>query len=91
VRHEVFDQAFDVIGDFNLTSSSFELSLDEIRHSEPDEHDVRTWTLDGHNFSIQLQAQGFTQYLRQAPILTDRQRLTDSQRGGLSFDQRGYL
>jgi hypothetical protein len=40
--------------------------------------------------TIGLHASGFTQYLRRAPIHTPRQRLSVDERGGLSFDQRGY-
>ena len=48
------------------------------------------WNLVGHLFSIGLRASGFTQYLRRAPVPTPRQRLSVGQRGGLSFDERGY-
>ena len=48
------------------------------------------WTLVGHLFSIGLRATGFTQYLRRAPVRSPRPRLTPDERGGLSFDQRGY-
>ena len=35
-------------------------------------------------------ATGFTQYLRRPPILSQRQRLSIDERGGLSFDERSY-
>jgi hypothetical protein len=44
----------------------------------------------GDLFTMRFAARGFTQYLRRAPIHTSRQRLLAAERGGLSFDQRGY-
>jgi hypothetical protein len=86
----VFGQARELAADINLPGPSFEPSLDAIRRSGPDEDDTFVWTLVGHLFSIGLRATGFTQYLRRAPVRSPRPRLTPDERGGLSFDQRGY-
>jgi hypothetical protein len=86
----VFGQARELAADINLPGPSFRPSLDAIRRSGPDEDDAFVWTLVGHLFSIGLRATGFTQYLRRAPVPSPRPRLTPDERGGLSFDQRGY-
>jgi hypothetical protein len=81
----VFDQAADLRGDLDLTGTAFELSLDGITRSEPDEYGQRTWSLSGFEFTLALRAPGFTQYIRSAPRLSNRQRLTTDERGGTSF------
>jgi len=86
----VFGEARDLAADINRPGRSLALSLDAIRRSGPDEDGVFVWNLVGHLFSIGLRASGFTQYLRRAPVPTPRQRLSVGQRGGLSFDERGY-
>ncbi|MGO9507692.1 MAG: hypothetical protein ACLPXZ_10225 [Mycobacterium sp.] len=85
-----FDQAWDLVGDINLQGFSFELALNALARSGPDEHDAFEWTLVGHEFTLTLGAAGFTQYLRCPPIQSPRQRLSLEERGGLSFDQHGY-
>jgi len=86
----VFGPAQDFAADINLPGPSFEPSLDAIRRSGPDEDDLFTWNLVGRLFSIGLRASGFTQYLRRAPVRSPSQRLSADERGGLSFDERGY-
>jgi len=86
----VFGPARDVAADINLPGPSFEPSLDALRRSGPDEDGVFTWNLVGRLFSIGLRANGFTQYLRRAPVRSPRPRLPAGERGGPSFDQRGY-
>jgi hypothetical protein len=86
----VFGPARDLAADINLPGPSFEPSLDALRRSGPDEDGLFTWNLVGRLFSIGLRASGFTQYLRRAPVRSPRPRLTPDDRGGLSFDQRGY-
>jgi hypothetical protein len=86
----VFGPAWDLAADINLPGPSFEPSLDAIRRSGPDEDGLFTWNLVGRLFSIGLRAHGFTQYLRRAPVRSPRPRLSAGERGGLSFDQRGY-
>jgi hypothetical protein len=86
----VFGPARDLAADINLPGPSFEPSLDAIRRSGPDEDGLVTWNLVGRLFSIGLRANGFTQYLRHAPVRSPRPRLPAGERGGLSFDRRGY-
>ena len=69
---------------------SFQLFLDVIEQSGPDEHGFFEWILTGDHFSIGLSAPGFTQYLRHAPIRSPGDWLSADERGGFSFDQRGY-
>lgn len=45
------------------------------------------WTLDANEGSIVFRATGFRQYFRAAPVLIPVQRLSQSMRGGLSFDR----
>jgi hypothetical protein len=86
----VFDHAWDLIGDVNLTGRSFTLQLNTILQAEPDSRGFHEWTLDGHDFTFRLLAKGFTQYLRRPAIQSFQQRLETDERGGLSFDQVGY-
>ena len=86
----VFDRAWDLTTDIDLRGWSFQLSLDAITRSGPDERGISDWTLSGDNFTIALSARGFTQYLRRPPIHCPGWFLTVGERGGLSFDQRGY-
>lgn len=76
--------------DINLQGWSFKLSIGAIERSGPDEHGSFDWTIDGDLFTMSLRADGFTQYLRRAPVYVPYQRLPVEERGGLSFDQRGY-
>jgi hypothetical protein len=86
----VFDRASDLTTDINMQGWSFQLFLDAIERSGPDEHGDFEWTLSGDHLSIGLSAPGFTQYLRRAPIHTPRYWLSADERRGFSFDQRGY-
>jgi hypothetical protein len=86
----VFGLAQDVAADINLPGRSFEPSLDALRRSGPDADGLYTWNLVGRLFSIGLRANGFTQYLRRAPVRSPRPRLPAAERAGLSFDQSGY-
>jgi len=86
----VFDQAWDLTTDISLLGRSFQLFLDAIERSGPDERGFFEWTLAGDDFSIGLSAPGFTQYLRHAPIRSPGPWLSVDQRGGFSFDQQGY-
>jgi hypothetical protein len=86
----VFDQAWNLTTDIDLRGWSFQLSLNAIERSGPDEHGYFEWTLGGDNFTIGLSARGFTQYLRHAPIHRPGQALSVEERGGFSFGQQGY-
>ena len=87
----VFGPASDLAADINLPGPAFEPSLDAILRSGPDEDGALVWTLAGRLFSIGLRANGFTQYLRRAPVRRPRPRLSADERGGLGFEQRGYV
>ena len=86
----VFGEARDLAADVNRPGPGFELILDAIRRSGPDEDGTFVWNLVGRLFSIGLRASGFTQYLRRAPVCAAGPRLSAGERGGLSFDERGY-
>jgi hypothetical protein len=86
----VFDQAWDLSCDIDLSRRSFELALDGIERSAPDIHGGYEWTLAGHDFALRLHSTSFTQYLRHPPIHSLHQRLPLDQRGGLSFDESVY-
>jgi hypothetical protein len=86
----VFGEARDLAADINRPGSSYELTLDAILRSGPDDDGAFVWNLVGHLLSIGLRASGFTQYLRRAPVHSPRRRLSVGERGGLSFDERGY-
>ena len=86
----VFDHAWDLTGDVDLTRRSFTLQLNTILRSEPDPRGFHEWTLEGQEFTLCLSAKGFTQYLRRPAIQSFQQRLEADERGGLSFDQLGY-
>jgi hypothetical protein len=82
----VFEEASDFRSEIDLSGLAFELSLDAIVRSEPDELSGTTWLLKGHEFHMSVAGPGFKQFLRRAPILSDSQRLSLNARGGLSFD-----
>ena len=86
----VFDRAWDLTSDINLQGWSFQLFLDAIERSGPDDRGFFDWTLVGDHFTIGLNAPGFTQYLRHPPIYSPGYWLSADERGGFSFDQLGY-
>ena len=86
----VFDRAWDLTTDIDLHGWSFQLFLNAIERSGPDEHGYFDWTLAGDHFTIGLSAPGFTQYLRHAPIPSSGHWLSVEERRGFSFEQRGY-
>jgi len=87
----VFRDARDVTFDMDETGIAFRgMSLDGILGSEQDLHGFRTWTLAGHEFTLTVRSQGFTQYLRRRPIRSTNQRLDLVARGGLGFDEAGF-
>lgn len=86
----VFDRAWDLTTDINLQGWSFQLFLDAIERSGPDERGFFDWTLTGDHFTIGLSAPGFTQYLRHAPIHTPGCWLSVDDKEGFSFDQHSY-
>jgi len=86
----VFHQAWDLVTDIDLQGWSFQLAIGSIERSGPDEHGSFGWVVAGDLFSMSFRADGFTQYLRRAPVYTSGQRLPVQDRGGLSFDQHAY-
>jgi len=86
----VFDPAWDLTTDIDRTGWGFQLSLTEIRRSEPDERGNYEWTLEGDGITISLGAPGFTQYLRRPPVHCPDYTLSVEERGGFSFDRHGY-
>jgi hypothetical protein len=70
--------------------SPFEISVDTITRSPQQEDGQRHWVLEGDEFSIWIPAEGYLQYMRRPPILSELQRLSLQERGGISFDERGY-
>lgn len=86
----IFHDAWDLITDINLQGWSFQLSIESVDRSGPNQRGSFNWVIAGDLFSMNFRARGFTQYLRQAPIYTSRQRLSVEERGGLSFAQHGY-
>ena len=87
----VFDPAWDLTSDIDLNGWSFQLFLDQIRRSGPDERGNSQWTLTGDHFTIEVGAPGFTQYLRREPVLSRGPRLSVEDRGGFSFARESYL
>jgi hypothetical protein len=86
----VFDRAWDLTADIDLQGWSFQLFLDRISRSGPDERGWSQWTLTGDHFTIALSAPGFTQYLRRAPVYSPGPWLSVQERGGFSFGQESY-
>jgi hypothetical protein len=86
----VFDPAWDLVTDINLQGWSFQLSLDTIARSGPNEPGWFEWTLTGDHFTISLGAPGFTQYLRHPPIHSPRASLSVDERGGFGFARQSY-
>jgi hypothetical protein len=44
------------------------------------------WTIELHTGEINFTSVGYTQFIRRSPVLSDRQRFNQNQRGGISFD-----
>jgi hypothetical protein len=86
----VFDPAWDLTTDIDLRGWAFSLSLLSVLRSDPDERGNFDWTLSGDQFTIELGAPGFTQYLRRPPVSSSGHRLTVEERGGFSFDRQAY-
>jgi hypothetical protein len=50
----------------------------------------RHWIIQGHNLDLEFNGTGFQLFMRSNPILSDLQFLTLHDRGGLSFDRKGF-
>jgi hypothetical protein len=86
----VFDEAWDLTSDIDLQGRSFQLFINAIERSGPDERGFSDWTIAGEHFSIGINSRGFTQYLRRAPIHSPGYWLSPAERGGFSFAREGY-
>jgi hypothetical protein len=58
----VFDPAWDLTTDIDRTGWGFQLFLNAITRSDPDERGNYDWALEGDGITISLGAPGFTQY-----------------------------
>jgi hypothetical protein len=87
----VFHETADLTMDMDLAGGTDEPSIDSVSRSEGDPGDRRVWTIGGHEFTWTVTARGFTQYLRTRPVLSQAQSLTADERGGISFEERGFL
>ena len=85
----VFDQAWDITGGIGPLHGSLEIA-DLHRLDPPDDRPDPVWHVEGHEFDLKLRARGFRQYLRTPPRHVDRQVLTTTQRGGLSFAEQAF-
>jgi hypothetical protein len=86
----VFDPAWDLTADVDMRGWAFQLFLNAITRSGPDERGNSEWTLSGDRFTIEVGAPGFTQYLRRTPVLSDGPWLSVEERGGFSFARESY-
>jgi len=86
----VFDRAWDLVTNIDLSGWGFQLSILEVERAGPGERGFSTWNLTGDLFELSINSRGFTQYLRREPIFCDGQRLSVEERGGLSFAEQGF-
>jgi hypothetical protein len=84
----VFDQAWELRGELQVLDHDQALELLHL-HREPveDRHGGYRWRLEGDGFDLSFRAPGYRQTFRRSPLLTDDQRLTLEQRGGVAFDE----
>jgi hypothetical protein len=84
-----FDRAWDITLRGSTVGAVNELSIDRIVRSPRPVPSAATgwftWTVEGHNFTIEFAAGECAQRLRAEPRLVDRQSLTLAERGGISF------
>lgn len=85
----VFEQTWDLTGDIGPLYGNLEIS-DLHRLAPPDERPYPLWHIEGHEFDLRFRARGFRQYLRTPPQHVDRQVLTMTERGGLSFAEQAF-
>jgi hypothetical protein len=86
----VFDRAWDLVTNIDLSGWGFQLSILEVERDGPDERGMSTWKLGGDLFELSIRSRGFTQYLRREPMFCEGQRLSVAERGGLSFTEQGF-
>jgi hypothetical protein len=88
----VFDDAADLTCDIDMRGWGFRVTLMGIKRAGPDPHGRFEWTLTGwrSGFEVSLVAPNFRQYLRRPPVEASVPWLSLVERGGLSFDEKGY-
>lgn len=89
----VFEDASDLTCDVDMRGWGFRVTLTGIERSGPDPHGRFEWTLTGWGaaFNVNLFAPNFKQYLRRPPLQASGPWLTVEERGGLSFEEQGYI
>ena len=85
----VFDQAWNVTGEFGPLSGALEVA-DLHRLPPEDDHPDWLWHIEGHQFDLRLRAPGYTQHMRRPPLHVARQRLTLAERGGISVAEEAF-
>ena len=86
----VFDQAWDLVTNIDMSGWAFQLPILEVERDGPDERGFSTWKLAGDTFELSISSRGFTQYLRREPVFCDGQWLSVEERGGFSFAEQGF-
>jgi hypothetical protein len=86
----VFDQAWDLVTNIDMSGWAFQLPILEVERDGPDERGLSTWRLAGDQFELSISSRGFTQYLRREPVFCDGQWLSVEERGGFSFAEQGF-
>ncbi|MGW4897367.1 hypothetical protein ACWEQL_34690 [Kitasatospora sp. NPDC004240] len=87
----VFDDVWDLEGDFEFNWTALSLDIDHLRCSTPeDSRGGPQWHIEGHSFELKFRATGFHQYLRQAPRRSQKLVLSHRERGGFSFAETSF-
>ncbi|MBZ4019774.1 hypothetical protein [Streptomyces purpurogeneiscleroticus] len=88
----VFDEFWDLEGDFDYKGTYPELTIDDVHRLVPDDGraDIPQWHIEGHAFDLKFRAAGFRQYFRQAPRLASVRVLSPDERGGCCFTEAGF-
>ncbi|MCU1455612.1 MAG: hypothetical protein JWN46_3758 [Acidimicrobiales bacterium] len=86
----VFHGATHLSADFDTGSYTLQPTLLEIQRSTPSGRGTRRWRLDGHCLQYEIDAAGYVQYLRRAPIWSPSPELPLDVRGSVCFDETAY-
>ena len=84
----VFADAWDVVMDIESQLGSIEVADVSRKHlgrTPNNKFEQYAFHIECQEGDLSLKATGFKMYVRQAPVLLDRQSLTLAQRGGISF------
>lgn len=87
----VFDHGWDLTFHMDLGAIEWGPQIDDVTRIGDQPHGQTRWTVDGHDFTLQVTCEGFQQYLRRPPIWSPTQRLDTAKRGGVSFEEVGYV